>query len=107
MSDLEASLTTCRDAYSAAIDALQGSDLASARSTFDSAETSCRSAAAALRRTPLPGHPNAATGLEETADGFGDLKTAVTMLNRSPSRAQRKANAAARAIIAGMKKVDS
>jgi hypothetical protein len=107
MSDLEASLTACKDAYGAAIDALQGSDLASLRSTTDGAETSCHAAAAALRRTPLPGHPNAADGLDQTAEGFRELKSAVAMLDRTPSAAQRKARSATREIIAGMKKVES
>lgn len=107
MSDLEASLTACKDAYSAAIDALQGSDLASLRSTSDGAATSCHSAAAALRRTPLPGHPNAAEGLDQAAEGFRGLKAAAAMLDRSPNAASRKANEAARMIVAGMKKLGS
>jgi hypothetical protein len=107
MSDLEASLTSCKDSQGAAIDAIQGSDKASALSTLDSAETSCRAAAASLRRTPLPGHPDAATGLDQAADGFHELKRAVSIMDRSPTVAQRKAHAATSAILAGMKKAES
>jgi hypothetical protein len=106
MGDAEASLTACRDAQGTAIDALQGSDKTSLLSALESAQASCRAAADALRRTPVPDHPAAAKGLDQAVAGFAQVEQAVKIIDRSPALAQRKARAGVKAITAGLKEAE-
>jgi uncharacterized protein involved in type VI secretion and phage assembly len=94
-SSVEAALSACGSSQSAVAGALETSDYDYADSTLRRAEDACREAARSLRAAPLPAAAfdptDGPASIEQMADSMAQIRTALSMLDRSPKAAQRKA----------------
>jgi hypothetical protein len=108
-SALEAALAGCANDQQTVYDALQGTDAAKAQESLESAATSCRSAAAELRRIPLPtlDAVKGPAAIDQMADGLAEIARAVPMMDSAPGRARTKAQHGMHVYAAGLVKFNA
>ncbi len=104
---LSNTLGLCGTGQSKVADALQGSDTAVLLSTLETTKRACTSAAAQLRRTPIPSvnSPKAAEAAELMANSLGQISDAVRIMDRAPGRARAKAQIGMRTYKSALEKL--
>lgn len=102
--EMETALTACQDTQRTVVDALQGTDLAAARTALGAAESACRQAAAQVRTHPLPGTDAEAMaqGIDQMASGLGEIGDAIPIIGHSPARARAKVQSGMKAYEKGL-----
>jgi hypothetical protein len=108
-SDLETALSACANDQQTVYDALQGTDIVTARNSLEAAAAGCRSAATELRKAPLPtiDPVEGPAAIDRMADGLAIVGQATLIMDRSPARARRRAQRGMHIYAAGLAKFNS